>query len=134
MRQILLWDGLNPSPAVKKSTKSVTFWIRRPPGGVGLFPHEGVVAEKFMPSLESLSSLGFEERNLACPKYRWDLSDSWGCSKSWCNKSSCAFFVPYPRSAKSPTNPPNSCRHSVLKESEEILQLKGNPKEFDISY
>ena len=26
-----------------------------------------MVAEKFVPSLESLSSLGFEERNLGCP-------------------------------------------------------------------
>ena len=34
--------------------------------GWGL-PREGVVAEKFEPSLESLSSLGFEERNLGRP-------------------------------------------------------------------
>ena len=34
--------------------------------GWGL-PHEGVVAEKFVLSLGSLSSLGFEERNLGCP-------------------------------------------------------------------
>ena len=34
--------------------------------GAGL-PREGVVAEKFVLSLESLSSLGFEERNLGCP-------------------------------------------------------------------
>ena len=34
----------------------------------GGLPREGVVAEKFVPSLESLSSLGFEERNLGCPE------------------------------------------------------------------
>ena len=34
--------------------------------GSGL-PCEGVVAEKFVLSLESLSSLGFEERNVGCP-------------------------------------------------------------------
>ena len=33
----------------------------------GGLPRQGVVAEKFVPSLESLSSLGFEERNLGCP-------------------------------------------------------------------
>ena len=33
----------------------------------GGLPREGLVAEKFVPSLESLSSLGFEERNLGCP-------------------------------------------------------------------
>ena len=30
----------------------------------------GLVAEKFMPSLKSLSALGFEGRNLGCP---WNL-------------------------------------------------------------
>ena len=34
--------------------------------GWGL-PREGVVAENFVPALESLSSLGFEQRNLGCP-------------------------------------------------------------------
>ena len=34
--------------------------------GAGL-SREGVVAKKFVPSLQSLSSLGFEERNLGCP-------------------------------------------------------------------
>ena len=33
----------------------------------GGLPREGVVAENFVPALESLSSLGFEERNLGCP-------------------------------------------------------------------
>ena len=33
---------------------------------MGVF-HEGVVAENFVPALETLSSLGFEERNPGCP-------------------------------------------------------------------
>ena len=33
----------------------------------GGLPRKGVVVENFVPSLESLSSLGFEERNLGCP-------------------------------------------------------------------
>ena len=33
----------------------------------GGLPLEGVVAENFVPALESLSSLGFDERNLGCP-------------------------------------------------------------------
>ena len=33
----------------------------------GGFPREGVVAKKFVLPLESLSSLGFEERDLGCP-------------------------------------------------------------------
>ena len=46
-----------------KRARRLTLWVWRLPGGVGVL----VVAEKFMPSLESLSSLGFEERNLGCP-------------------------------------------------------------------
>ena len=52
----------------------------------GGLPREGVVAEKFLPSLESLSSLGFEERNLGCCGHL-----AWGCSKSLCKKSSKTF-------------------------------------------
>ena len=40
--------------------------VRRPPGRGGGLPREGVVVEKFVPSLESLSSLGLEGRNLVC--------------------------------------------------------------------
>ena len=36
-------------------------------GGPGGLPCERAVAENFVLSLESLSSLGFEERNLGCP-------------------------------------------------------------------
>ena len=53
-------------------------------------PREGVVAEKFVPSLESLSSLGFEERNLGCPG-----NFAVGVQKVRAKKSSCAFYVPY---------------------------------------
>ena len=35
-------------------------------GWGGGLPREGVVAKKFVLSLESLSSFGFEERNLEC--------------------------------------------------------------------
>ena len=42
----------------QNSTKTVTFWVLRKSGGVGGLPREGVVAEKFVLSLESLSSLG----------------------------------------------------------------------------
>ena len=49
--------------AKKKGTQRLTFWVRRPLG----LPCEGVVAKNFVLSLESSSSLGFEERNLGCP-------------------------------------------------------------------
>ena len=79
----------------QKSTK-INFRVRRPPGGVGGLPREGVVAEKFLPSLESLPSLGFEERNLGCPgNFAWMSRTPWCVQKVCTKKSSCAFFVPY---------------------------------------
>ena len=47
----------------KKSTK-INFFGPETAGWGGGLPHEGVGVEKFVPSLESLSSLGFAERNL----------------------------------------------------------------------
>ena len=54
------------SQARKKSTKINFLGPETARWGGGL-PLEGVVAENFVPALESLSSLGFEERNLGCP-------------------------------------------------------------------
>ena len=50
----------------KKSTKINFLGPETARWGADL-PREGVVAEKFVLSLESLSSLGFEERNPGCP-------------------------------------------------------------------
>ena len=50
----------------KKSTKINFLGPETARWGGGL-PREGVVAKNFVLSLESLSSLGFEERNLGCP-------------------------------------------------------------------
>ena len=72
----------------------------------GGLPREGVVAEKFVPSLESLSSLGFEAVNLGCPGNLAGMSRILGgvqrvsakkvCVRRVCAKKSlCAFFVPY---------------------------------------
>ena len=54
------------SQARKKSTKISFLGLETARWGGGL-PREGVVAKKFVLSLESLSSLGLEERNLGCP-------------------------------------------------------------------
>ena len=54
-----------------------------------------VVAEKLVPSLESLSSLGFEERNLGCPGNFAGMSRTAGGVKKVCAKKARArFFVP----------------------------------------
>ena len=56
----------NFSSGKKKSTKINFLGPETARWGGGL-PREGVGVENFVPSLESLSSLGFEERNLGCP-------------------------------------------------------------------
>ena len=57
---------VNRFQARKKSTK-INFLGLEIAGWGGGLPREGVGVEKFVPSLESLSSLSFEERNLGCP-------------------------------------------------------------------
>ena len=42
-----------------------------------------MVAEKFVPSLESLSPLGFKERNLGCPQKFAGKSRPWGVFKEF---------------------------------------------------
>ena len=54
------------SRARRRSTK-INFLGPETTRWAGGLPRKGVVVEKFVPSLESLSSLGFEERNLGCP-------------------------------------------------------------------
>ena len=61
----------------------------------GGLPHEGVGVEKFVPSLESLSSLGFEGRNLGCPgNFAGDVPDSGGVKKFVQKKLARTFFSP----------------------------------------
>ena len=81
--------------ARKKSTK-INFLGPETARWGGDLPREGVVARKFVLALESLSSLGFEERNLGCPGNFAGMSrTSSGVQKVCAKRSSCAFFVPY---------------------------------------
>ena len=58
----------------------------------GGLPCEGVVAEKFVPSLESLFSLGFEGRNLGCPGIFAGMSRTLGGVQHVCAKKVRAHF------------------------------------------
>ena len=79
--------------ARKRSTK-INFLD--PETARGLPREGGGEIEKFVPSLESLPSLGFRGREAGMSReFCRDVQDPWGCSKSLCKKSSCAFFVPY---------------------------------------
>ena len=51
----------------EKKTQKLIFWGPETARWGGGLPRKGVGAEKFVPSLECFSSLGFEERNLGCP-------------------------------------------------------------------
>ena len=53
---------------------------------------EGVVAEKLVPSLESLSSLGFENRNVGCPGNFAGMSQTSGGVQKVCAKKVRAHF------------------------------------------
>ena len=81
--------------ARKKSTKINFLGLETAGWGGGLpregVPREGVRVEKFVPSLESLSSLGFEGGKLGCPG---NFAGILGVFKKFVQKSSCAFFVP----------------------------------------
>ena len=79
----------------RKRAQRLTFGVRRLPGGVGVFHAKGWGVEKFVPSLDSLSSLGFEGGKLGCPRNFAGMS--WtpgGVQKVCAKKSSFAFFVP----------------------------------------
>ena len=60
--------------------------------GWGL-PREGAVVEKFVPSLESLSSLGLEGRSLGCPGNFTGMSQTPGGVQNICAKKVCAYFL-----------------------------------------
>ena len=77
--------------ARKKSTKINFLGLETARWGGGL-PLEGVVAENFVPALESLSSLGFEERNLGCPGIFAGMSRTPGRVQKVCAKKLRAHF------------------------------------------
>ena len=58
----------------------------------GGLPREWVVAENFVPALESLSSLGFEERNPGCPRNFAGMSRTPGGVQKVCAKKLRAHF------------------------------------------
>ena len=75
----------------KKSKKINSLGPETPRGGL---PREGVGVEKFVPSLESLFSLGFEGGNGDVREFCRDVPDPGGVQKGLCKKSSCAFSFP----------------------------------------
>ena len=92
--QHLFWHPHPKCPmfqARKKSTKINFLGPETARWGGGL-PLEGVVAKNFVPALESLSSLGFEERNLGCPGNFAGMSRTPGAVQKVCAKKLRAHF------------------------------------------
>ena len=83
----------------RKRAQRLTFWVRRPPGGVGVFHAKGWWPKKFVPSLESLCSLGFEERNLGCRGNFAGMSRTPGDVQKVCAKKVRAHFS-FPRQVR----------------------------------
>ena len=80
-----------PSQARKKSTKIKFLGPETARWGGGL-PREGVVAKNSVPALETLSSLGFEERNPGCPGNFAGMSQTPGGVQKVCAKKLRAHF------------------------------------------
>ena len=76
----------------KKKSAKINFWGPETARWGGGLPRERVVAEKFVPSLESLSSLGFEERNLGCPENFARMSRTPAGLQKVCAKKVCVHF------------------------------------------
>ena len=79
----------------------------------GGLPREGVVAKNFVPALETLSSLGFEERNPGCPGNFAGMSRTPGGVQKVCAKKLRAHFS-FPNTVGLPSTP-------------KFLQYKKNP-------
>ena len=76
----------------KKSTKISFLGPETARWGGGLPLEKGVVAENFVPALESLSSLGFEERNLGRPGNFAGMSRTLGVFEKFVQKKLRAHF------------------------------------------
>ena len=83
--------GLQIDSARKKSTKINLLGPETAWWGGGL-PLEGMVAENFVPALESMSSLGFEERSLGCPGNVAGMSRTPGDVQKVCAKKFVRIF------------------------------------------
>ena len=83
--------ALGAVQARKKNTKINFLGPETTRWGGGL-PREGVVAEKFVPSCESLSSLAFEEMNLGYPENFAGMSRTYGVVQKVCAKKVRARF------------------------------------------
>ena len=78
----------------KNEHKDLTFWVRRPAGGVGFFHAEGW-GSKLRALPRKFVFLGFRREEPGTSReFCRDVPDRWGCSKSLCKRSLCSFIRP----------------------------------------
>ena len=93
--EITKWRGCfggQPSVRQEKRATKIKFLGPETARWGGGLPREGVVAENFVPALETLSSLGFEERNPGCPGNFAGMSRTPGGVQKVCAKKLRAHF------------------------------------------
>ena len=101
--------GKLPSVRQEKRAQRLTFRVRRPPGGVGVFHAKGWWPKSSCPPSKSLSSLGFEERNLGCPGNFAGMSRTPGGVQKVCAKKVCAQFS-CPTQGRQMNNEMHACK------------------------
>ena len=80
----------------EKRAQRLTFWVRRPPGGVGVFHAKGWWLKSSCPPSKVCLPWVLKRGIWDVPGILPGISRTLGgCSKSLCKRNSCAFFVPY---------------------------------------
>ena len=84
---------LTDQPQIRQEERAqrLTFWVRRPPGGVGVFHAKGWWSESSCPS--SKVCLSWKQSGMSREFCR-DIPAKWGCSKSLCKKARAHFSFP----------------------------------------
>ena len=86
------WGRTTPNFQARKESTKINFLGPESARWGGGLPREGVGVENFVPSLESLSSLGFEEINLGYPGIFAGMSRTPGGVRKVCAKKLRAHF------------------------------------------
>ena len=114
--------SVHPKCGQEKRAQRLTFWVRRPPGGVGVLHAKGWWSKSSCPPSKVCFSLSLEGRNLGCPRNFARMSRTSGGSKSLSKK-----LVPIFRPLNSPPPPPKKNTHkNKFQERTKDLEVEGS--------
>ena len=83
---------LYPNLRQEKRAQRLTFWVRRPPGGVGVFHPKGWWPRSSCPPSKVCLPWASKRGVWDVPEFCQDVPDLWGCSKSLCKKKFARIF------------------------------------------